>query len=227
MIPSFFTDIISSPLSGSEFALQMTPAVLHDHSRLAVVWADYPAVVSLNETTASSTSDVTGMKSVTHLDDGHGGHGSKQKPLPLQQTPSASSSVAGFLVFGLTDDDRLNIEEYESKLYNLTPVDVEIEVVDDEDSEDADTASDITAVTPGTSATSAITIAESTQNTTTSFKREENAEKPNRKNATSIIVVEAECHIWAGSRDDLVEIAEREWTMNGFLQSHMGNGYDE
>ena len=190
-------------------------------------WADYPAVVSLREAIASSASGVVGMKNATHPDNSHGGHGSKQELPPLQQIPPPSSSVAGFLVLGLTDSDRRHIEDYESKLYNLTPVDVEIEIIDDEDDEDTDNTCDITAITPSPSATSANNIAKPTQNATTSFRREESAEKANRKKATSVVVVEAECYIWARGRDELVDIAKREWTMEAFLQSDMGRGCDE
>ena len=184
-------------------------------------------MVSLREAIASSASGMAGMKNVTHPDNSHGGHGSKQELPPLQQTPPPSSSVAGFLVLGLTDSDRRHIEDYESKLYNLTPVDVEIEIIDDEDGVDTDNTSDNTAVTPSPSATSANNITESTPNATISFKREESAEKASREKATSVIVVEAECYIWARGRDELVDIAKREWTMEAFLQSDMGSGCDE
>ena len=106
MLPSLLARIINSPLSPSELALQMTPAVLHGYSRHAVRYADYPAVVVDHASASTSTPTAT-------------------------TTLRAPSQVTGFLVFGLTPSQRKSIDRFESGLYNLTRAKVEIELLGD------------------------------------------------------------------------------------------------
>lgn len=106
MLPSLLARIINSPLSPSELALQMTPAVLHGYARHAVRDADYPAVVADPPLTSTSTESAA---------------------VP----PTVPSAVVGFLVFGLTPSQRQHIDNFESGLYDLTAVKADIEVVVD------------------------------------------------------------------------------------------------
>ncbi|MCJ1391100.1 hypothetical protein MMC18_003962 [Xylographa bjoerkii] len=74
--------------------------------------------------------------------------------------------VKGLLVFDLTDSQQSDLDRYECGLYNLMPVEVWIEVVDELDAR---------------------------------------------------IVVDAEVYVWAGSRDELLEVEEKVWTIEEYL----------
>lgn len=106
MLPSLLSRIINSPLSPSELALQMTPAILHGYSRHAVRGADFPAVIA--DPAFPSTSTTT--------------------------TSTVPFQVIGFLVFGLTASQRKGIDRFESGLYDLTTVKVKIDLAGDEGS---------------------------------------------------------------------------------------------
>jgi len=84
---------------------------------------------------------------------------------------SDPSMVEGLLVFDLSDSQRLDLDRYESGLYNLMPVEVWIEVVD---------------------------------------AGEEGSVRQRR------MAVEAEVYVWAEPRDELVEVAEKEWSVEEY-----------
>ena len=151
----------------------------------------------------------------------------------MQQTPSPSSSVAGFLDVGLTDSERLDIESYESELYNLShsmrmerlKLSMMMMMMM------AKTLMPLLILLLLPLGTSLLPLRLLSLNRPRMLHQvlgeKKNAEKHNRERAISVIVVEVECYIQAGSRDKLVDIAEREWTMYAFLQSHIGSGHDE
>ncbi|KAL9101427.1 MAG: hypothetical protein Q9187_009248, partial [Circinaria calcarea] len=113
----------------------------------------------------------------------------------------SGGGVSGFLVLGLTRSQRENIHHFESGLYDLTRVTVEVEVLDDEASGTGNNEQGEIGGNAG-----------------------EEREVPKRKEK---IQVAAEAYVWGGDRSELVESVEKAWTFEGFLASGMARLWEE
>ena len=99
-------------------------------------------------------------------------------PVTANKSSTLVPKVEGMLVFALTAEQRYALHCYESGLYNLTSVEVEVEVVESLEAEGA----------------------------------------PVEKRM--MVKVAAEVYIWGGRRDELYDVSQREWSIEGFLSSN-------
>ena len=104
VFPKQVSYVINETLTPKKVARLMTCAILHGYERLAVKGADFPAVVAATPTSYTTT------------------YASAQST----STPVPTSKVDGMLIVGLNKTQRQLIHAYESYLYDLTPVKVEI-----------------------------------------------------------------------------------------------------
>ena len=152
------------------------------------------------------------------------------------QGSKVESSVAGFLVVGLTDDERWDVDCFEAGMYNLTSVEVEVEAIVDDDDTTATGAEPTWNVPKGqyrqpSSSSSSINAKKKSK----SLLQATNQYAPspatitttttNKPLKTIKVPVQAECYIWARERNKLMEMEEQEWTFESFLESDMGSGY--
>ena len=93
--------------------------------------------------------------------------------------------VEGMLVFDLTAEQRSAVHRYESGLYDLTSVGVEVEVVEISEADGIP------------------------------------VEKKTLAN------VAADVYSWGGRRDELYEVSEKQWSIEGFLSSDFAQGMVE
>lgn len=107
----------------------MAPATLYGYERLAVKWADFPAVVAAAEGVKGADDDGVGVGSAEDSLEGMGGEMEGGAQVGL--TKKTVETVDGMVVF-LTAEQRERVDEEEGLLFELRPVTVEVLVLESE-----------------------------------------------------------------------------------------------
>lgn len=106
----------------------MAPATLHGYERLAVKWADFPAVVAVAAGVKSPDESGVGVGSAEDSPHGMGGEMEGGAHAGLARKRNVET-VGGMVVF-LTAGQRRRVDEEEGLLFELKPVTVEVLVLE-------------------------------------------------------------------------------------------------
>ena len=123
----------------------------------------------------------------------------------------AGKRVEGLLIFGLSSAQKARIDAYEGGLYVKEKVDVDIGVRGGDDGEDRD---DRDGENEGEGESK-----DGTEENSKPCSTPAPATNTNTKTTTKKLTLKAEIYIWAGSKSELYEVAEKVWSIEGFLES--------
>lgn len=138
MLPKALSLLLNGELTPMELAMMMTPVVLGGYERLKVQEAEFPAVVVVEGLTPSSSSSsalptASGSASRSAANAfAHVGASSTfgtaitATPSPFAPLSPATADVTGMLILGLSAPQRQRIDDEESWLFELKPVNVHI-----------------------------------------------------------------------------------------------------